>query len=212
MFTGIIRHIGRIQAVRTLGDEEAFDKAGLEVQIEAPSLPMQTVQIGDSIAVQGACMTVVKKVDHSFYIHISRESLNRTVGLDQVGLEVNLETAMRLGDTLDGHIVSGHVDGVGRISCLQAVGESHELRIDVPKALAVYVAYKGSITINGISLTINQVRDHAQGCEVSINIIPHTIAQTTLRQSVVGDSVNLEIDMLARYATRYLQYTQSGVV
>ncbi|MGB6007108.1 riboflavin synthase [Castellaniella sp.] len=198
MFTGIVAAVGRITEVRSLGDQE---DAGVRLLIDAGGLPLQATRLGDSIAIQGACMTVVALQDASFEVDVSRESLVRTCGLDREG-EVNLEHALRLGDSLDGHMVAGHVDGVGRVTCFDAVGESTELRIIVPAHLSKYLAYKGSITVNGVSLTVNRVDDQEEGTEISINLIPHTVQVTTLRNLQVGASVNLEIDLIARYVER----------
>jgi riboflavin synthase len=134
---------------------------------------------------------------------VSKETLNCTVGLDAPG-EVNLEKALRLSDRLGGHLVSGHVDGVGRVSSFTQVGESHELVIVAPRPLARYIARKGSITVQGVSLTVNRVADVADGCEFSINLIPHTVAVTTLRSLAADSRVNLEIDLIARYAERMM--------
>ncbi len=198
MFTGIVAAVGRITEVRSLGDRE---DAGVRLVIDAGGLPLQATRLGDSIAIQGACMTVVALQDAAFEVDVSRESLVRTCGLDREG-EVNLEHALRLGDSLDGHLVSGHVDGVGRVTCFDAVGESTELRVIVPAHLSKYLAYKGSITVNGVSLTVNRVDDQEEGTEISINLIPHTVQMTTLRNLRVGSSVNLEIDLIARYVER----------
>ena len=147
-------------------------------------------------------MTVVELSDNAFSVDVSRESLNLTAGLNELG-EVNLEHALRLGDSLDGHIVSGHVDGLGTVAVFEPVGESWDLRIDVPAHLAKYLAYKGSITVNGVSLTVNQVDDHEQGgCRIRINLIPHTVQVTTLKHLKPGSRVNLEIDTIARYVER----------
>lgn len=200
MFTGIVSAIGQITRVQPLLENE---EAGLRLRIEAPDFDLQRCKLGDSIAIQGACMTVVELEPQAFSIDISKESLNRTVGLDQVG-PVNLEAAMRLGDTLDGHMVLGHVDGVGTVSKMEPVGESYELRITVPQGLAKYLAYKGSVTVNGVSLTVNQVLDLEQGCEISINLIPHTVEVTTLKFLQAGSRVNLEVDAIARYVERIL--------
>lgn len=201
MFTGIISGVGRISEVRPAGDG-ADD--GVHVTIDANNFDLSGIGLGDSIAVQGACMTVVSIEDNSFRIDVSRESLDKTTGLDQPG-EVNLERSLKLGDSLDGHLVSGHVDGMGQVTRFEAVGESHELRIQVPKALSRYLAYKGSVTVNGVSLTVNSVEDNADGCEISINIIPHTLQVTTLKHLKGGTKVNLEIDMIARYVERMLK-------
>lgn len=198
MFTGIVAAVGRIIEVKPLGDE--FD-AGVRLQIASGGLPLDRTRLGDSIAIQGACMTVVELRDQGFDVDVSRESLDRTCGLDRPG-DVNLEHALRMGDSLDGHLVSGHVDGVGRVTCMDPVGESIELRIIVPAHLSRYLAYKGSITVNGVSLTVNRVDDQEEGTEISINLIPHTMQVTTLRHLQVGTSVNLEVDMIARYVER----------
>ncbi len=205
MFTGLVAAVGRIVSVEPLPG----DDAGVRLSIDAGDLGLEDVAIGDSIAVQGACMTVIGLSARGFEVDVSRESLNRTVGLEREG-EVNLEKSLGLGDKLGGHLVSGHVDGLGEILRFSDVGESRELVIAVPKALARFLAYKGSITVNGISLTVNRVEDTADGCEISINIIPHTQAVTTLRNVKAGDKVNLEIDMIARYVERMLN--ASGAV
>ena len=199
MFTGIVTAVGRITAVTPL--REGDGQAGVRLRIHAPGFLGEHSRLGDSIAIQGACMTVVEKDADGFCVDVSRESLDRTAGLDAQG-EVNLEPALRLGDSLDGHLVSGHVDGIGIVSHFAPVGESWTLRIDVPAALARYVAYKGSLTVDGVSLTVNAVRDHDRGCEVSINLIPHTLQVTTLKRLSPGAAVNLEIDTLARYVER----------
>jgi riboflavin synthase len=163
--------------------------------------------VGDSIALNGACMTVTT-LDPSrqeFTIDISAESLDKTAGLAETGAQVNLEKALRAHDRLGGHIVSGHVDGIGSVSRFEPVGESWELRVLAPQSLARFLAYKGSITINGVSLTVNQVEDLPQGAEISINLIPHTVENTALGQLRAGSRVNLEIDTVARYVERMLQ-------
>ncbi|AYQ37585.1 riboflavin synthase [Burkholderia aenigmatica] len=200
MFTGIVAAVGRIESIRPLG---ASADAGVRLTVLAGGLDLADVALGDSIAIQGACMTVIEKTDASFDVDVSRESLNRTVGLAEPG-EVNLEKALRAHDRLGGHIVSGHVDGLGTVSRFAPVGESHELRIVAPRELGRYLAYKGSITVNGVSLTVNTVDDRADGCEFSINLIPHTVEVTTLRHVKAGDTVNLEVDMIARYVERML--------
>lgn len=201
MFTGIVAAVGRITQVVPLGAEP---EAGVRVAVDAGGLPLDRAKLGDSIAIQGACMTVVALHKGSFEVDISRESLNRTCGLDQVG-EVNLEHALRMGDSLDGHLVSGHVDGVGRVTAFEEVGESVDLRIIVPAHLSKYLAYKGSITVNGVSLTVNQVIDQEEGSEIYINLIPHTVQVTSLRHLDVGAQVNLEVDMIARYVERMMR-------
>lgn len=205
MFTGIVSAVGKISQVQALDAQDA--DAGLRLRIEAPDFDLTRCKLGDSIAIQGACMTVVELHDNAFSIDISRESLNRTVGLDQEN-PVNLEHAMRLGDTLDGHMVLGHVDGVGTVVSFDPVGESFELRILAPLELAKYLAYKGSVTVNGVSLTVNQVVDQADGCVISINLIPHTVQVTTLKHLQAGSHVNLEVDAIARYVERMLSQSK----
>ncbi|HUH88920.1 MAG TPA: riboflavin synthase [Pusillimonas sp.] len=199
MFTGIVAAIGTIIKVQPL--READQDAGLRLTVHAPGFSLQSTRLGDSIAIQGACMTVVELADDTFSVDVSRESLNLTAGLDAPG-EVNLEHALRLGDTLDGHLVSGHVDGLGTVALFEPVGESWDLRIDVPPHLAKYLAYKGSITVNGVSLTVNSVDDHDHGCRIRINLIPHTVQVTTLKHLKAGSAVNLEVDTIARYVER----------
>ena len=166
---------------------------------------LDDVALGDSIALNGACMTVTSfDLDtHTFTIDISAESLARTSRLSELG-RVNLEKALRAHDRLGGHIVSGHVDGIGHVSHFAQIGESWELRIMAPTDLAKYLAYKGSITINGVSLTVNRIADTAEGCEASINLIPHTVENTALHSLQTGSRVNLEIDLIARYVERML--------
>jgi riboflavin synthase len=203
MFTGIITGVGRIAAVHDLGSSLQHGK---RLTLEAPAGYLEDVGLGDSIALNGACMTVttLDTAQRRFTIDISAESLARTAGLAQTGSVVNLEKALRAHDRLGGHIVSGHVDGIGHVSHFAQVGESWELRVMAPTALGKYLAYKGSITVNGVSLTVNAVRDSAQGCEVSINLIPHTVQNTALHALVPGTTVNLEIDLIARYVERML--------
>ncbi|MGZ3158011.1 MAG: riboflavin synthase [Burkholderiaceae bacterium] len=200
MFTGIVAAVGKITSLTPLGNEA---DAGVRLNVAAGGLPMADVALGDSIAINGACMTVVEKTASSFTVDVSRESLNCTVGLDAIG-EVNLEKALTLAERLGGHLVSGHVDGLGIVRKFEAVGESWELVVEAPKDLAKYLAYKGSIVVNGVSLTVNRVIDTATGCEFSINLIPHTIQVTTLKHLKVGSKVNLEIDLIARYVERML--------
>ena len=207
MFTGIITGVGRIVAIHDLGRSLHHGK---RLTIEAPAGYLDDVGLGDSIALNGACMTVttLDVARHQFTIDISAESLARTSGLDQQG-SVNLEKALRANDRLGGHIVSGHVDGIGQVSHFGQVGESWELRVLAPLALARYLAYKGSITVNGVSLTVNQVVDHSDGAEISINLIPHTVENTALGTLKAGSSVNLEIDTVARYVERMLRVDTS---
>ncbi|MPW23319.1 riboflavin synthase [Paraburkholderia sp. CNPSo 3157] len=200
MFTGIVAAVGRIASIKPLGSEP---DAGVRLTVDAGGLDLEDVQLGDSIAIQGACMTVIEKTSTSFDVDVSRESLNRTAGLADTG-EVNLEKALRSHDRLGGHIVSGHVDGLGTVTRFARVGESHELRVLAPREIGRYLAYKGSITVNGVSLTVNSVTDRDDGCEFSINLIPHTVEVTTLKALKEGTKVNLEIDLIARYVERML--------
>jgi riboflavin synthase len=226
MFTGIVSGIGRIVSVSPIGAASptqqpaasAQEGAGCRVLIEAPASYLDDVGLGDSIAVNGACMTVTAfdPVASQFAFDISAESLSKTAGLDRPG-KVNLEKALRANDRLGGHLVSGHVDGIGVVSHFEAVGESWELRLKVARELARFIAYKGSITVNGVSLTVNRVSDleadregDSEGagggpaCEFSINLIPHTLAHTTLGGLKRGQKVNLEVDQIARYVERML--------
>jgi riboflavin synthase len=200
MFTGIVAAVGKITHTTPLGPDA---DAGLRLQVDAGGLTMTDVALGDSIALNGACMTVVEKSATGFVVDVSRESLNCTAGLDAPG-EVNLEKALTLAERLGGHLVSGHVDGLGRVKKFEPVGESWELVVVAPVALAKYLAIKGSVVVNGVSLTVNRVTDVADGCEFSINLIPHTIEVTTLKHLTVGAAVNLEIDLIARYVERML--------
>jgi riboflavin synthase len=202
MFTGIITGVGRIAAIDDLGSSQQHGK---RLTITAPSGYLDDVGLGDSIALNGACMTVTSLDANAgrFTIDISAESLDKTAGLGEPGA-VNLEKALRPQDRLGGHLVSGHVDGVGRVLAMQPVGESWELRILAPQALGKYLAYKGSITVNGVSLTVNTIADTPQGTELSINLIPHTVENTALHALKAGSRVNLEIDLIARYVERML--------
>jgi riboflavin synthase len=202
MFTGIISGIGRIVSVEALG---AGTEHGKRLTLQAPRGYLDDAQLGDSIALNGACMTLtaLDAATDCFTIDISAESLDKTAGLAEPGA-VNLEKALRANDRLGGHLVSGHVDGVGQVTHFAPVGESWSLRIVAPAALARFLAVKGSITVNGVSLTVNDVRDVDGGCEFGINLIPHTLEQTTLGRLVAGNRVNLEIDLIARYVERML--------
>jgi riboflavin synthase len=192
MFSGIVAAVGRISKI----DKR---EGGVRLGISASRLGMDDVAIGDSIAVNGVCLTVVVKGATSFEADVSAETLACTVGIDAAG-EVNLEKSLRLSDRLGGHIVSGHVDGVGEVVKFEPVGESMLLRIRAPDALARYIARKGSIAIQGVSLTVNNV----DGPEFEINLIPHTVSVTTLKHLKPGAKVNLEVDMIARYVERML--------
>lgn len=199
MFTGIITAIGTIREVRHGGDLHAviacpFDPAG--------------IAIGASIACSGTCLTVVEKAgingDAWFAVDISGETVSRTVPSRwEEGRQLNLEPALKLGDELGGHIVTGHVDGVGTVVSVHPEGESLRIAISAPRELAPYLAAKGSITVDGVSLTVNDIADQADGaCHFGLNIIPHTAEVTTLGKLAPGDGVNLEIDVLARYLQR----------
>lgn len=194
MFSGIIADIGSIK--------QASDRdGGLRLVIATRALDLSDVQIGDSIAVNGVCLTVIEHTADTFTVEVSRETLNCTAGLDAQGAPVNLEKALCLADRLGGHLVSGHVDGVGEVSEFTDLGESWRLAVRAPQALAKYIAIKGSITINGVSLTINQV----SGNEFSVNLIPHTLTMTNLKNLRAGSRVNLEVDLIARYVERMMQ-------
>jgi riboflavin synthase len=208
MFTGIVTGLGRITQTRALGTDATHGK---QLTIEGPAGYLDDVQLGDSIALNGACMTVttLDPAAARFTVDISAESLVRTAGLAETG-PVNLEKAMRASDRLGGHLVSGHVDGIGTVRHFAAVGESWELRIETPAELARFIAYKGSITVNGVSLTVNRVVDSARGCELSINLIPHTLENTTLGTLAAGRRINLEIDLIARYVERMLTAPKSS--
>ena len=194
MFTGIVQAVGKVREPEKLGN-------GVRLTILAPELGLSDVHVGDSIAVNGACMTVIDVNDREFKVDVSAESLSKTTGLDTFGV-VNLEKAMRLGDRVDGHLVSGHVDGVGQVESMDQIAESWRLVVRAPRKLSPYLAYKGSITVNGVSLTINKVEDTALDTLITINLIPHTVEVTTLKHLKPQDNVNLEIDTIARYIER----------
>ena len=214
MFTGIITGVGQITATHPLGSSATHGK---RLTIACPPDYLDDVGLGDSIALNGACMTVtsVNPAQCQFTIDISAESLDKTAGLgdangkagDESGGKtgrINLEKALRASDRLGGHIVSGHVDGVGQVTHFAQVGESWEMRVLAPLNLAKYLAYKGSIAVNGVSLTVNSIKDIADGCLISINLIPHTVQNTALGGLADGAGVNLEIDTVARYVERML--------
>lgn len=190
MFTGIVTSVGRIVRAEPAGD-------GLRLAIEAPGLGLEDVAIGDSIAIQGVCHTVVARDARGFEVESSRATLEVTAGLE-AGREVNLEKSLRLSDRLGGHLVSGHVDGVGRVAAFEDLGGSWRLVVDAPAALARYIARKGSVALDGVSLTVNAV----EGARFEVNIIPHTRAATTIRGLAAGSRVNIEVDLAARYLER----------
>ncbi|MBL8467703.1 riboflavin synthase [Methyloversatilis discipulorum] len=196
MFSGIVAAVGRITRIDPL-------EQGVRLTVDTAGLGLDDVALGDSIAHNGVCLTVIGIDGRNAQFDVSKETLNCTAGLDAPG-EVNLEKALRLSDRLGGHLVSGHVDGVGSVRSFERVGESHELVIVAPKPLARYIARKGSITVQGVSLTVNRVADVEDGCEFSINLIPHTVQVTTLGSLKAGSRVNLEIDLIARYAERMM--------
>ena len=217
MFTGIITALGELEAHRSEGKAAEH---GLRATVLTPPGYLNDTGIGDSIAVNGACMTVIELLDTpptGFGFDISAESLNKTAGLDASG-PVNLEKALRANDRLGGHLVSGHVDGTGTVQALEQRGESWTLTVFAPAALRRFLAVKGSLTVNGVSLTVNAVSDAVLGnggepvggCAVQINLVPHTMASTTLGQLRPGHRVNLEIDMIARYVERMLATAGHG--
>jgi riboflavin synthase len=208
MFTGIITAVGRIAEIHQLGGSSQH---GIRITISCPIEYLADVTLGDSIALNGACMTVTSfcVTKGEFTIDMSAESLDKTSAWS-VGAPLNLEKALRAHDRLGGHIVSGHVDGLGQVLSFEQRGESWELLVLAPPALARFIAYKGSITINGVSLTVNKVADTAEGCEFSINLIPHTIDNTALGTLQKGSTVNLEIDLIARYVERMLNNDASA--
>ncbi len=197
MFTGIIQAVGEIKQIRSI---KGHNDDGLSLGISAGELDLNDVMAGDSIAVNGVCLTVTTLTGRLFNVDVSQETLNCTQGLDQVGMRVNLEKAMRLSDRLGGHLVSGHVDATGTVVRFEPIGESFVLIIQAPEPILRYLTHKGSITVNGVSLTVNEV----EGNEFSVNLIPHTLAATTLQELAPGMRVNLETDMLARYVARLL--------
>jgi riboflavin synthase len=195
MFTGIVAATGKVRNSQTLED-------GVRLTVDAGALDLSDVVIGDSIACNGVCLTVVVVSANSFAVDVSRETLNCSAGLDGNN-PLNLEKALRLADRLGGHLVSGHVDGVGEVLKFERIGESYELVIRMPQNLAKYIARKGSLAVNGVSLTTNRV----SGAEFSINLIPHTLEVTTFKHLVAGSQVNLEVDLIARYVERMLNPT-----
>jgi riboflavin synthase len=192
MFTGIVTDIGRVRDVRATDRDRRYE---VETAWDTAS-----IDLGASISHAGCCLTVVEKGPGWFAVEVSNETLSRTtLGAWQAGDGVNLERAAKLGDEMGGHVVSGHVDGLGRVVSITPQGGSHRIDVEAPAPLHRYIAAKGSITVDGVSLTVNSV----EGRVFSLNIIPHTWDATTLGRMKVGDSVNLEIDMLARYLARW---------
>lgn len=198
MFTGIIQAIGQIERVTPAGDD-------VKLHIQTGNLDMQDVKIGDSIAVNGVCLTAVTLGKQLFEAHVSKETLNCTVGLDGPK-QVNLEKALRYSDHLGGHLVSGHVDGVGQVVRFEQLGDCWMLAIRAPHMLSRYIAIKGSIAIDGVSLTVNTVDKDT----FSVNLIPHTLEMTTLKHLGIGSRVNLEIDLIARYVERMTQWNNEN--
>lgn len=193
MFTGIIQDIGTVQSIEKSGDWRIVIKTGLD---------LSATPLGASIACSGCCLTVVEKGDDWFAVDVSAESLSKTaIGQWQEGISVNIEPSLKLGDELGGHIVSGHIDGLAVLKSMTQDGDSYRLKIQAPAELAKFVAPKGSVALNGISLTVNEV----EGDVFGVNIIPHTWEQTTLSQVKEGDMLNIEIDMLARYVARMME-------
>lgn len=204
MFSGIVAAVGRISRI-------VPREVGFRLSVDASGLDLSDVALGDSIACNGVCLTVVKVGKKGFKVDVSPETLRCTVGLDQPGA-INLEKALLVSDRLGGHIVSGHVDGVGEVIAFDPVGDNRLLRIRAPNGLGHYIARKGSITVNGCSLTTNEVKDlkgKAGGTEFTINLIPHTLSATTLGGLAAGLKVNLEVDLIARYCERLLNGEKS---
>ncbi len=192
MFSGLVQALGKISRIDNR-------PGGVRLGIHAVRLGMDDVAIGDSIAVNGVCLTVIAKTTAGFDADVSAETLRCTAGLDAQG-EVNLEKSLRLSDRIGGHLVSGHVDGVGEVLVFQSLGDNTLLRVRAPQELARYIARKGSITVQGVSLTVNAV----DGPAFELNLIPHTVAATTLKHLKAGSRVNLEVDLIARYVERML--------
>ena len=197
MFSGIIAAVGRIKELNARNDGTPTVRLG----VDAGSLGLDDVAEGDSIACNGVCLTVVGKEGACFFVDVSPETLSCTIGLDAPG-PVNLEKALRLSDRLGGHLVSGHVDGVGEVLRFDPVGDNRLLEVRAPGPLAKYIARKGSITINGVSLTTNAV----SGTDFTVNLIPHTLEVTALGELMPGCRVNLEVDLIARYVERMLSH------
>ena len=196
MFTGIVQTVGTVTAVTPKGGD-------VEMCIAAPKLDLATTALGDSIACSGCCLTVTKVNGQSFFADVSRESLDvTTLKSWKVGAEINLEKALRAGDALGGHYVSGHVDGVGTVVSMHDDGRSLRMEFEIPGSLGRYVATKGSICVDGVSLTVNSVSDTPAATRFEVNLIPHTREQTVIRNYQLGTQVNIEIDIIARYLER----------
>ncbi len=201
MFTGIIAAIGQVAALQHRGGD-------VRLQIAVGKLDISDVQMGDSIANNGVCLTVIDMDKHQLAFDVSRETLERSsLGMLKVGDKVNLEKALAVGDRLGGHFVSGHVDGLGRVMEMQTAARSTVFRVEVPEPLARYIAEKGSICIDGTSLTVNAVGPNW----FEVNIIPHTMKETIIQYYQIGTKVNLEVDIIARYLERLLQRKQDGI-
>jgi len=201
MFTGIVHSVGVVTRVTSQGGD-------VELCIHAPKLDLSSTAIGDSIACSGCCLTVTQLQSHTFYADVSRESLNvTTLGAWQVGIEVNLEKALRMGDALGGHNVSGHVDGIGKVVSQYDDGRSLRMEFEIPKSLGRYIARKGSVCVDGVSLTVNGVGDKGDVTRFDVNLIPHTRAQTIIRNYQLGTQVNIEIDIIARHLERLRETT-----
>lgn len=202
MFTGIIQSIGHIQKISPKGDDVALT-------IHCGTLDMTDVQLGDSIAVNGTCLTVIHLTDHTFEAHVSLETISKTSGFsieNALNTAVNLEKALRLNDRLGGHLVSGHVDGIGEVTAFEAIGDCWTLNIRAPHDISKFIAVKGSICVHGVSLTVNTIDQDV----FSMNLIPHTLQHTNLQHLKIGDTVNLEVDQIARYVDRMTQWQQES--
>lgn len=200
MFTGIVQSVGRIVRLEPRGGD-------VRLHVDTADLDLVDVALGDSIAVSGVCLTVVVLTDHGFAADVSNESLSlTTLGKRKPGDPVNLEKALRLADRLGGHLVSGHVDGLGKVLAIKDDGRSQRWTFEVPAALARYIAHKGSVTIDGTSLTVNEV----DGARFGVNLIPHTVAHTSFHARKSGDAVNIEVDVIARYVERLLGRNEAG--
>jgi riboflavin synthase len=194
MFTGIIEAVGSVREARAA-------TGGLRIAVDTGALDLTDVKLGDSIAVDGVCLTVVALAGKQLEFDVSRETLACAAGFE-VGAQVNLEKSLRLSDRLGGHLVSGHVDGVGTVARFEAAGDNRRLAIEVPREISKYIARKGSVAVNGVSLTVNAV----DATLFEVNLIPHTLAVTGLHALAAGDRVNIEADLLARYAERLIEF------